>query len=304
LTSSGPLSARLAAGEPVLLDGAVGTELDRRGVPTTLPLWSAIGLLEAPEVVRRIHEDYAVAGADVLITNTFRTTRRTLAKANHPADDVVALNNVAIELARQAAVISQRDVLVAGSIAPLEDCYSPWLSPPFEVALEEHREQARLLAEAGADFLMVETMPLVAEAEAAVIAAHETRLEVTVGFVLGADGRLLSGEPLAAAIAKVARLGVTAVIVNCTPAPVITRALRELRSLTDLPLGGYANLGVAESTVGWSADEAVGGDDYAGAAMEWIDLGARIVGGCCGTRPEHIAALRRHLDDRPPRRQR
>jgi S-methylmethionine-dependent homocysteine/selenocysteine methylase len=304
LISSGPLSARLAAGEPILLDGAVGTELDRRGVPTTLPLWSAIGLLDAPEVVRQIHEDYALAGADVLITNTFRTTRRTLAKADRPVEDVVALNDLAVNLARQAAKVSQRNVLVAGSIAPLEDCYSPWLSPPFEVALEEHREQARLLAEAGADFLMVETMPLVAEAEAAVVAAGETGLEVTVGFVLGGDGPLLSGEPLAEAIASVVHLGVTAVIVNCTPAPVITRALRELRDLTDLPIGGYANLGVAEATVGWSVDESVGGDDYAGAAMEWIDLGARIVGGCCGTRPEHIAALRRRLDDRRPRRHR
>ncbi len=294
----GPLATLLATGEPILLDGAVGTELDRRGVPTTLPLWSAVGLLDAPEVVRQIHRDYAVAGADVLVTNTFRATSRTLAKTNRTTANVVAINNLAVELARQAAITARRAVLVAGSIAPLEDCYSPWLSPPFEVALAEHREQARLLAGAGADFLMVETMPLATEAEAAVIAAHETGLEVTVGFVLGNDGRLLSGESLAEAVARVAHHDVKAVFVNCAPPPVITRALRELRELTNLPLGGYANLGMAESTVGWSADESVGGEDYADAAMEWLDLGARIIGGCCGTRPEHIAALRRRVDDR------
>jgi S-methylmethionine-dependent homocysteine/selenocysteine methylase len=295
--SSGPLSTRLATGVPLLLDGAVGTELDRRGVPTALPLWSAVGLIEAPVIVRQIHEDYAIAGADVLATNTFRTTSRTLAKANRDTGDVVALNNRAVEVARAAAAASRRDVFIAGSIAPLEDCYSPWLSPPFQTALEEHREQARMLAGSGVDFLMVETMPLITEAEAAVIAARETGLEVTVGFVLGTDGRLLSGESIGEAIVRITLHGVTAIMVNCTPAPVIKRAMQEMRDLTDLPFGGYANLGVAESTVGWSADESVSGDDYADSAMEWIDAGARIVGGCCGTRPEHIAALRRRLDE-------
>jgi S-methylmethionine-dependent homocysteine/selenocysteine methylase len=292
------LSTRLATGDPVLLDGAVGTELDRRGVRTALPLWSAVGLIDAPGVVRQIHQDYARAGADVMIANTFRTTPRTLARAGLPAAQAGALTALAVELARNATGAGEREVLVAGSIAPLEDCYSPWLSPPFETALDEHRAQARLLARAGVDFLMVETMPCATEAEAAAIAARETDLEVTVGFVLGSDGRLLSGESLADATSRVAAHGVSAVIVNCTPAPLIARALQEMRGLTDLPLGGYANLGVAEPTVGWTADETVGGDAYAEAASAWIDRGARLVGGCCGTRPEHIAALRRLLDRR------
>jgi S-methylmethionine-dependent homocysteine/selenocysteine methylase len=292
------LTERLAAGECLLLDGAVGTELDRRGVATTLPFWSAIGLLEAPAVVRSIHEDYVRAGADVLIANTFRTTRRTFAKTGAAALDVVALNNLAVGLARAAAASANREIIVAGSIAPLEDCYSPWLSPPFETSLAEHREQSRFLSDAGVDVLMVETMPCATEAEAAVIAAMETGLETTIGFVLGSDGRLLSGETLNDAVPRVVRHGVAAVIVNCSPAPTIAAALPELRSLTDLPIGGYANLGVAEPTVGWSADASVSGDDYARSVAEWLDLGAQLVGGCCGTRPEHIAAVRNLLDAR------
>jgi S-methylmethionine-dependent homocysteine/selenocysteine methylase len=297
LTGKIPLSHRLAAGETILLDGATGTELDRRGVRTTLPLWSALGLIEAPEVVRAIHEDYARAGADVLIANTFRTTRRTLAKAGRPVDEAAVLTNLAVELARSATAF-RPGALVAGSIAPLEDCYSPWLSPPFGVALAEHRAQARLLADAGVDFLMVETMPCATEAEAALIAAGEAGLETTIGFVLGNDRRLLSGETLTAAVGRAMAHAPAAILINCSPSRVVDLALGELRALTSLPIGGYANLGVAEATVGWEADDSVDGSAYAALAAPWLKRGARIVGGCCGTRPEHIAALRALLDRR------
>lgn len=292
------LKSRLDAGDNVLLDGAVGTELDRRGVATRLPLWSAIGLLDAPEVVLAIHADYVRAGADILTANTFRTTRRTFAKVAGSSFDGAALNKLAVDLAREAGRSVGRDVLVAGSIAPLEDCYSPLLSPPFEIALTEHREQSRWLAEGGADLLMIETMPSASEAEAAVIAAVETGLDVTVGFVVGADRRLLSGESLSEAVSRVERHGVVAVLVNCAPAMVIGQTITQLASLTDLPVGGYANLGVIEDTVGWSSDQSVDGTAYANAVAEWVARGARIVGGCCGTRPDQIASVRAMLDER------
>ena len=274
----------------------MGTELDRRGVRTYLPLWSALGLIEHPDIVRDIHRDYAAAGADILITDTFRTTRRMLERAGRDPEEVRSLNALAVQLAREGAAEAGRNVLVAGSIAPLEDCYSPELSPEPEVARAEHAEQARFLAEAGADFLMIETMPLISEAEAAVQSAIDTGLETTVGFVLGDDGRLLNGESLEEATARLSRFPIAAFFVNCTPPAVITRALPVLRGLTGLPLGGYANLGAVDETVGWTADETVTGDRYAPFALDWLHAGAQIVGGCCGTRPEHIAALRRSLD--------
>ena len=293
---NGPLAARLASGKPVLLDGAMGTELDRRGVRTYLPLWSALGLIERPEVVREIHRDYAAAGAEILTTNTFRTTRRTIIRAGRDPDEVNELNKLAVRIAREGATEAGREVLVAGSIAPLEDCYSPDLSPDPETAFLEHREQAALLVAAGADFLMIETMPLVAEAEAAARAALETGLEVTVGFVLGDDGRLLSGESLASAVEILGRFSIAAFFVNCSAPAMISKGIAELRGLTAHPVGGYANLGTVEETVGWSADESFTGERYAAGAQAWLETGARIVGGCCGTRPEHIAALRSRLD--------
>ena len=300
------LARRLADGETLLLDGATGTELHRRGVPTTLPLWSAMGLIEQPDVVRQIHLHYARAGADVLVTNTFRTNRRTLERAGYGTEAVVALNRLAVELAREARDLAGRpDVLIVGSLAPVEDCYSPHLAPPFEEALNEHRERAGLLAEAGVDLLLVETMPLVAEAVTALIAARETGLETAVGFVCGAgdDGVpcLLSGEPLAEAVGRVLPLEPVAILANCAAPPVIGAAIGELRRLTVLPVGGYANLGGVDGEHGWEADAGVTGEDYAAAVAGWLAAGARLVGGCCGSTPAHIAALRLMLDQERPR---
>jgi enediyne biosynthesis protein CalE2 len=303
VTTRRPLADRLAVGRPLLLDAAMGTELDRRGVRTTLPLWSAVGLIVAPAIVRRIHVDNLTAGADIITTDTFRATRRTFAKAGRDPEEGVRLNAVAVDLAHAAREEANRpDALIGGSIAPLEDCYSPWLSPAPDVAFEEHAEQAEALAAAGADFMMVETMPLIAEADAALRAVRATGLEATVGFVCappaepGAAIRLLSGEPLAEAVERVEPLEPTAIFVNCAASDVITAALRELRTLTAGPIGGYANLGRIDDERGWEPDSSVPGAAYAASATPWLAAGAAIIGGCCGTTPEHIEALRALVD--------
>ncbi len=305
-TGSEPQSfvQRLGSGETLLLDAALGTELDRRGLTTSLPLWSALGPLERPDLVRAIHVDNLDAGADAITTATFRTTARTLAKAGLDRADAPRLDEQAVALAQEARRQANRpDALIAGSIAPLEDCYSPSLTPPPDHALDEHRAQARTLAEAGVDLLVVETMPTIGEAVVALRAARETGLAATVGVVVAPPGddevpRLLSGETLADAVAAFEPLGPAAILVNCAAPDVITAALRELRRLTDLPIGGYANLGEVDEERGWEPDAEFGGGRYAESAAAWLALGAQIVGGCCGTTPEHTAALRRLLDAR------
>src|SRR5688572_28575025 len=122
------VEARLRRGEIILLDGAMGTELERLGVPTALPLWSAQAVLDAPDRVRDVHEEYAQAGADILTAATFRTTPRSLAKAGlkgDPEKESEALTARAVTLAREARTraASGRDVRIAGALAPPEDCY-------------------------------------------------------------------------------------------------------------------------------------------------------------------------------------
>ncbi len=303
--SQSDIRQRLRHGTPLVLDAAMGSDLDRRGLPTTLPLWSAVGLLERPDLVRQIHLENLRAGADIITTDTFRTTARTLRKAGLDPARAPELDAQAVRLAVEARTEAGRlAAWIAGSIAPLEDCYRPTFEIPPDVALDEHRAQAGNLAAAGVDLIMVETMPTAAEAEIALRAAIETGLPATVGFVCAMPGRdgpvhLLSGETLEGAVARVSSLGPAAIFVNCAAPPVITAALRELRELTALPVGSYANVGHVDDERGWSPEGGITGERYAEHAAEWIALGARVIGGCCGTHPEHTAALR-YLIDTPP----
>lgn len=299
------IGERLAAGETLLLDAAMGSELDRRGLATTLPLWSARGVIERPDLVQAIHADDLRAGADVVTACTFRTTARTLAKVGLDPARAPVLTERAVALAMAARAETGRDdALVAGSIAPLEDCYSPELTPPQEACLTEHRAQAWTLAAAGADVLLVETMPTVREAVAALKAGRGTGRPVVVSFVVrsnpgGGPPVLLSGESLAAAVAAVDRLSPEAILVNCAPPAVITEAISELRRQTTLPVGGYANGGRVEPVRGWEPDRDLTGPLLASHAERWLATGARIVGGCCGTGPSHTAALRAAIQRAP-----
>jgi len=305
-----PFLARLAAGHALLLDGATGTELQRRGVDTGLPLWSARALIAAPAVLQTIHADYVAAGADIITTNTFRTHRRTLTRAGL-GERTHELTQLAVKIAHEAARQVDRQVFVAGSIAPLEDCYSPQLVPPDSELWIEHAELARDLAQAGCDLLLVETMNTIREAVIAARCAAATGLPVCVSFVAGPNGRppdqisaadreplvLLSGESITEAVRAVQRLRPAVILINCVPLAYIDRAFNELRAAHRGPIGLYANVGHADDQVGWTLTDDVQPAAYAQQAQQWLQHGAAIIGGCCGTTPDHIAALKDVIRD-------
>jgi S-methylmethionine-dependent homocysteine/selenocysteine methylase len=281
----------LEASAPLILDGAMGTELQRRGVDTGLPLWSARALSEAPETVLQIHRDYIDAGADILTANTFRTTRRTFRRAFLP-DRSGEHTRLAVELAFRACTRAPgRPVLVAGSMAPLEDCYRPDLVPPDAELEEEHGEQAHRLAAAGVDLLLLETLGTIREARLAAAAAAETGIPMAVSFLCDREGRLYGGEPLLDAVRAVTPLRPVALSLNCLPARCALPAIRQLKAGTSLPWGIYANAGVAGQEQGAVLAQDVAPDEYGRLALGWLREGASFFGGCCGTTPEHIAAL-------------
>lgn len=286
------LEAALADGPPLVLDGATGTELERRGAASELPLWSAQALLDAPELVRRIHADYVAAGAEALTANTFRTQRRVLERGGLGvrAGELTAL---AVRLAREAAAASAAPVAVLGSAPPLEDCFRPDLVPAGDVLRAEHEEHAANLAAAGADALLAETMNTSDEARAALRAAAAVGLPALVSFVCWDGARLLSGEPLAEAIEAAAAEAPRAVLVNCLPPSNVPACLPVLAAC-GLPFGVYANLGEPLGA-GHARSEDCTPEAFASHARSWLAAGARLVGGCCGTTPQHIAALVQHL---------
>jgi S-methylmethionine-dependent homocysteine/selenocysteine methylase len=294
------LDALLSRGA-VLLSGACGTEISRRGVRTPLPGWSAAALRTAPDVVRDVHRDHVRAGADVVTANTFRTNRRAVAAAG--LGDARDLTKTAVRLAREAAAGAGRPVLVAGSVAPVEDCYRPDLVPDEATLRAEHGIHVGNLVAAGADLALVETMNAVREAVVALRACAAGGLPAAVSFVAAAGGRVLSGEPLADAVAAVRPLHPLAVLVNCCALPVATEGVAAIAGAGGgIPFGAYANgPGLAGGTDGWTFGDAhaPGGDeDHARAAAGWLDLGATWLGGCCGTRPSTVARLRRLIDER------
>jgi S-methylmethionine-dependent homocysteine/selenocysteine methylase len=266
----------------------MGTELQRRGANTLLPLWSAEALVLSPDLVRQIHVEYINAGADIITANTFRTTRRTFVRTGLP-DRSMRLTITALDIARQARdAFPRREILVAGSMAPLEDCYRPELVPSRRDLDEEHTELAGRLAGGGADFLLLETMGTVREAAAASKAAAATGKEFVVSFLCNDKGDLYSGEPLKEAVAAVMPLGPTAFSINCVSPRVIATALANLCAASSLPFGVYANVGVPgkEHNEIMSCD--VTEEEYSAFALRWRQEGAAILGGCCGTTPAYI----------------
>lgn len=286
------LSILLSQKDICILDGAMGTELHRQGVDIGLPLWSASALIRAPHIVRNVHFAYLNAGADILTTNTFRTNIRVLQRAGF-AGRWEELNLRAMELAFEARERYRpaRPVLIAGGLAPVEDSYSPELVPSVAELRDEHGRQAELLAMFGADILLAETLMSIREAEAAADACAATGKEFAISFVCRPDGALLSGEALEEAVAAVRAHGPAALLVNCTSAQDIAAAHRILHDTGFGVTGCYANTGTPKKGEHVRTQHDVTPEEFAAHSREWVADGARIIGGCCGTTPDHIELL-------------
>lgn len=290
-----------ARGDVIVLDGATGTELGRRGVEISPPLWSARALLDAPDVLEQIHREYLEAGADAIITCTFRTHRRTLAKIGME-DRAEELAARAVQIARRARDEVNIEAKVLGSVGPLEDCYTPEHAPREDICRYEHERMIRALVEAGVDLVWIETMGTLREAEAAAEAARQIAPGMwAISFLPEGEGRpggLFSGESMVDLLPSLD--DALAVGVNCLPAPTAEKEVKLLRRLLpdDVRVACYANTGRQRSDAGWEATDAEDPERYAAYARTWIEAGASIVGGCCGTTPETICAVRRVVGER------
>ena len=288
-----------------LLDGGTGQELVHRSSQPPHVDWGDWVMRHEPEIVRGLHEDYLRAGARVITLNTYLTTPRTCTDAdgNRDAADFVAMQTRAVELATAARAAVNGEALIAGSLPPLAWSYKPDLVEAFEQNVADYAEIVAVNAP-DVDLFICETMSTAAEARAAATAAVASGKPVWVSWTLSeareADGtvRLRSGETIGEAVAALDGLNVAAMLFNCCPPESIDAGLSAVPGRT----GGYANaftttanydVGEVADVIGTRTD--LGPDAYAGRVLDWVDAGATIVGGCCETTPDHIAALAARL---------
>jgi len=281
----------LAHGGTLILDGGTGSELRRRGVTLSADTWSALAPLTHYGLLRSIHADYVAAGADVVTTSTFATTRFVLEAAGH-GDDFALINGRAVAAAREACDASGRDAAVAGSISCLPPRFDVQAYPDENAESAAYLEIAETLAEAGVDLLVLEMMQETRHAPLACAAASTVGLPVWLGVSCraGAGGTLVGFDfplvPLSACLDTLLPFKPEAVCVMHSPPAAVAPALGEIRARWRGPLGAYPEVGD-----GSLAAETVAPDELAAQARGWAAAGARILGGCCGTRPAHIRAL-------------
>ena len=288
----------LLSSQTILADGAMGTMLHARGVGFD-KCFDELNLIN-PAAVAEIHREYIEAGAQLIITNTFGANRFKLTK-HGLQEDVREINFKGVELAKRVVAASFRDVLVAGDVGPLGVRIAPYGRVQLEEAREAFAEQIQALNEAGADLIVIETFSDLYEIREAIKAAKETcDLPVVASVTFTRDDRTLLGdEPM-----KVARTlrdaNVDVIGVNCSGGP--AQLLRILKQMSQaVPDGKFW----VKPNAGWP--EQVGGrimypadaDYFGDYALSFRESGACIVGGCCGTTPQHIAAMRKVLDTAP-----
>ncbi len=302
---------RIDKDECLLMDGGTGSEIQRRGVEVLLGRrgdelgpWSATANIEAADVVQQVHQDYLRVGADVIISNNFRTSRIRL--------DAVGLGDRWQQFARAAGenAIRARNAInpeayVAGGMAGLAGADE--LTIGKRAYLKEFSEQALLLAKLGVDVMLPEYMGRVEESVEAVDTCAEAGLPVWLGVHhVTAEGQLHYGESLQDLVSALRGHPVDAILLMCSSPANITACLPVLRSVYDGPIGAYPNIGYNPMAMvgGRTAD---GGDILSAAAdspsrlaevaAEWKEMGAQIIGGCCGTGPEHIMAMKQVVKD-------
>lgn len=287
-----------------LLDGGMGQELIHRSAAKPTPMWSAQLLMDDPSLVRTVHEDFIKAGARVITLNSYSVTPERLAR-DGDSSKFKPLQEIACRVAQQARDnTGESDVRIAGCLPPLVASYRPELMPSIPVATETYQQIVEAQSES-VDLFICETMGSINEAVTASSVAVQSGKPVWVALTID-DARndcLRSGESLQDAVHALQSIDIAAVLLNCSKPETIRASLPALGSAFEIPIGAYANgftsidLLAPGGTVGvLDSRHDLGPDSYADFAMEWVNQGATIVGGCCEVSPLHIARIRQRLD--------
>src|SRR5215207_1965371 len=303
-----PITTILQTHSMVILDGALATELERRGADLRDALWSAKILLEAPELIRAVHLDYFLAGADCAITASYQATVAGFAQRGLSEAEALTLIQRSVQLAVEARdafwadnahQVGRPRPFVAASIGP----YGAFLADGSEYRgdyglseaelIDFHRPRMAALVAAGADMLACETIPCLIEARALVrLLAEFPGVSAWVSFSARDEAHICHGERLADCAAFLDNEPqVTAIGVNCTAPTFIPALIRAARGATSQPILAYPNSGEIYDAATYSWHGETSCDAFGEQSRQWYAAGARVIGGCCRTTPAHIRAL-------------
>ncbi|MCJ7622011.1 MAG: homocysteine S-methyltransferase family protein [Anaerolineaceae bacterium] len=276
---------RLQSGDILVADGATGTNLQQRGLTMGKP--GEVWVFERPQEIKRLHKNFIDAGSDIILTCTFGGTSIRL-DGEGMGNRVVELNKRAVELAREA--VEGSDVLVGGSMGPTGQMLKPLGTLEEDEALIAFTDQARALTEAGVDLLLLETHFDLGEAIIAVKAARSVSvLPLVCSFSYDRGTRTMMGVSPSQMAAEISALDVNVLGINCGRSlDDNLNALKELRTVTDLPIWFKPNAGLPKVDDEGKTFYDVTPEEMGSRVSDWIAAGASIVGGCCGSSPEHI----------------
>ena len=294
---------KLNADEIVLIDGGTGSELQRRGVAMDKNAWSGPAAYTHTKVLRQIHADYIQAGAQIITTNTFGTTRFVLEAAGL-GDKFHKVNKLAIDAAREGREdAANEDVAIAGSLSCLPPRLDITAYPSKPREKDGYRELAELLAKGGVDLIALEMLEDTYHASMAMEAALEVELPIWLGISsrFGPDSKSLVAfdcpdVPLSNLLQTLIPLGPLVVNIMHTEPNVVQTALEILKQYWEGPVGVYPELGDF-SAPDWVFNNLMEPQQFADHALEWVQAGARLLGGCCGTTPAHIRMLKDKMPD-------
>ena len=276
---------------PVILDGAVGTELQKRGMPAGQA--SSLWALEHPEVTKALFREYLAAGSNIVYAPTFTANRVSLAGYGM-ADRVEDINMRLVEYAREA---TEGKLPLGGDIAPTGRQLVPYGDMEMEELIDVYAEQAAALDKAGVDFFVIETQMFIGELRAAILGVRRvSEKPIIASFTAGESGKTIFGGDLTSALAIVQSMGVSAFGLNCVyDLDMILKTLTELKKFSRIPLIAKPNAGLPRTVDGQAVYDMVP-ETMAEWAVKMHGAGADLIGGCCGTGPEHIAAMAKALD--------
>jgi len=280
-------------GQNILLDGAMGSELIKRGQHLPPHIWSADANLKNPNLVMEIHKNYIDAGANYIITNTFRTTPRAFKKTGLTTKDAENTAYKAMQSAvHSATFVANKQIGVLASIAPLEDCYMPHKFPGEKAAEEEFTQLGEWLNDQPINGFILETMNNLTETEICLQTISKFNLPIWLSYYLADAKHICSGESITAAIKLAKNYSIEYLLINCNPLNITNNALHTISKNWNNKWGIYPNLGIGDPDPNGIINSIYTNDEFLFTMDAAIKYGASIIGGCCGSTPEHIFLLK------------